>query len=373
MSNLDSAVSDFLFCAYLTEAPPPSLRAGGNTQAGGRTPHRGFYTYHDVNMRRSHGMSVQESQQLEAWSVSRQAVCGWVVAQEVVFPVFVGTELAPEIVVRLVVWVLPLVLVFAAEPIPSTETYLEIIFAIRRGLPDVENGSWDALAGGEVGDGAVHPADPTALAGVLDYGGAEIAERRVWRPEGPENRGRGRVDIALGNDFVGDFVHQAIWRNGNRPGSATFVSYLLASAYSIVPKQEQAEKAGLGNLRFETENVGDAMRLVPCLGRDLADGVDEVHARHPLVHRQLDFAGKVVQVPNQAAQHLPVPRRDVGADGLEDVVREVGVEAVRGLGCLSVGAVDSAIGAAVQPVRGHCELWVWSVLAVSASPRLRVV
>ncbi len=69
------------------------------------------------------------------------------------------------------------------------------------------------------------------------------------------------------------------------------------------------------------------MRLVARLGRALADGIDKVHTGHPLVVGQLDLAGKIVQVAEEAAKDLTVARGDVGAHGVEDVLGKVGVEA----------------------------------------------
>lgn len=79
--------------------------------------------------------------------------------------------------------------------------------------------------------------------------------------------------------------------------------------------------------RLEAENVGDAVRLVARLGRRLAHGVDKVHARHPLIVGQLDLASEVVQVAQQAGEQLAISRRDIGAHGVDDVLREHGVEA----------------------------------------------
>lgn len=91
------------------------------------------------------------------------------------------------------------------------------------------------------------------------------------------------------------------------------------------------------------------MRLVARLGRDLADRVDKVHARHPLVGRQLDLARKVVQVPHQGAHDLAVARRHVGAHGVDDALREGRVEAA----ALAVGLGGSGTVCAVDAVGGH--------------------
>lgn len=88
------------------------------------------------------------------------------------------------------------------------------------------------------------------------------------------------------------------------------------------------------------------MSLIPRLGGRLADKVDKVHSRHPLIIGQLNLARKVVQVSKQAAQDLTISRRHVGAHGVDDVFGEVGIEAA---GWLGRCAVCVAVG------RRHCE------------------
>lgn len=136
-------------------------------------------------------MPVHQRQQLKRRPVRRQRVRRRVIAVEPVFPILVGAELAAQVVGRLVLRV------------------LEIVLAVGAGLPDVEDGAGDGLAGEEIGDGAVHEGDAAVGVGVLDDGGAVVAEGGVGRPEGAEDGGRGRVDVALGHDFVGDFVDEA--------------------------------------------------------------------------------------------------------------------------------------------------------------------
>lgn len=95
------------------------------------------------------------------------------------------------------------------------------------------------------------------------------------------------------------------------------------------------------------------MGLVPgllALGVDAANSVDEVDASHPLVNGELNLAGEVVEVTDQGAEHLAVPRGGLGAHVVDDGLGEVGVEAVGGL-LSATGAVDS-VG---RSVGGHCE------------------
>lgn len=83
------------------------------------------------------------------------------VAVKVILAVSVGTELASQIIGCLVLRV------------------LEVVAAVGRGLPDVEDGARDGLAREEVRYGAVHAHHAPVGHGVLDDGAAELAEGRV--------------------------------------------------------------------------------------------------------------------------------------------------------------------------------------------------
>ena len=99
----------------------------------------------------------------------------------------ISPELPSQIVIGLILWI------------------LEVVFPVRRCLPDVNDNSWDALLSDEVGNGAVHEGD-MALVRVLDYAAAKLAERGVGRPEGAKDGGRRGEDAGFGGDFVGDFI-----------------------------------------------------------------------------------------------------------------------------------------------------------------------
>lgn len=114
-------------------------------------------------------MAIHKLEQIVGGAVSGQRVGGRVVAVEPVLAVLIGTELAAEVVWRLVVWV------------------LEVVLAVGRGLPDVEDSAGNGLAGEKVSDGAVHLADLAVRGRVLDDGGAVVAEGGVGRPEGTED------------------------------------------------------------------------------------------------------------------------------------------------------------------------------------------
>lgn len=73
------------------------------------------------------------------------------------------------------------------------------------------------------------------------------------------------------------------------------------------------------------------MALVPDGCADLADGVDEVHAQHPLVDGQLGLSRKVVDVLDERAEDESLAISGLGANGVDDMFGEVGVESIGGL------------------------------------------
>lgn len=142
-----------------------------------------------MDVRRPHGVPIHDLKEIVAGAVGGQAVGRGVVAVEPVLALGVGAELATEVVGRLVVRV------------------LEVVLAVGGRLPDVEDGVGNGLASQEVGDGAVHQADLALRVGVLDDGVAVLTEGGVGRPEGPEDGGGGGIDVALGDDLVGDLIY----------------------------------------------------------------------------------------------------------------------------------------------------------------------
>lgn len=116
-------------------------------------------------------MAIHQSKKLMGWTVRGQRVSRRVIAVEPVIAIFIRSELATEVVGRLVLRV------------------LEVIFAVGAGLPDVKDGSGDGLASDKVSDGAVHLAHSALGIGILNDGGAVVTERSVGRPEGSEDGG----------------------------------------------------------------------------------------------------------------------------------------------------------------------------------------
>lgn len=144
---------------------------------------------HKVDVGGTHGGAVHESEKNTGGAVGGQGVRSGVVAVPVELSVLVGGELAAQVVVGLG-WV------------------LEIVLAVGRGLPDIEDGTGDGLAGFHVTDGTVHEGDATIGLGVLDDAVAESAEGSVGGPEGAENNVGGGGDTILSDDLVGDLIDE---------------------------------------------------------------------------------------------------------------------------------------------------------------------
>lgn len=87
---------------------------------------------------------------------------------------------------------------------------LEVVFAVGGGLPDVEHGALDGLAGFHVRDDSMHVGDFTVGVGVLDDAIAELAEGSVGGPEGTENDVGGGGEALFGDDFVCNLVDQSV-------------------------------------------------------------------------------------------------------------------------------------------------------------------
>jgi hypothetical protein len=55
-----------------------------------------------------------------------------------------------------------------------------------------------------------------------------------------------------------------------------------------------------GYLRFEPNDVGDALSLISLLIADLSDGIHELDAHHPLIDGEFDFSSKVMDMSDQS-------------------------------------------------------------------------
>ncbi|KUI59071.1 hypothetical protein VP1G_06335 [Cytospora mali] len=235
---------------------------------------------HNVDMGGAHRMAVHHLQQLPRGPVLRQTVGGRVQAVEPVAAVLVGPELAAQVVGALVLGV------------------LEVVLAIGRGLPDVEDGAGNGLAV-EVGDGAVHLGDAATLGcGVNDDTAAKLAEGRVGGPEGAQDGGGGRVHASLGNDLVRDLIDEA-------------GRYKLVKAMFCIGKAGRQDGGGVDKLHG-------------------AEGVYVVYGTHPLINSELNFPGEVVEMADQGTQDLSVPGGGLGPHVVDDRLGKVWVESVGG-------------------------------------------
>lgn len=138
----------------------------------------------------AHGVSVQFPEQLARGAVGREGVRSGSQAVEAVLAVLVGFELAAQVVVGLVGWVLEVVLAVAAR-LPEIEGYVRYGFLCR-----------------EVAYYTVHICH-VPFVGILDHAVAELAPGGVGGPEGPENGGGCGDVVGFACDMVGDFCNEA--------------------------------------------------------------------------------------------------------------------------------------------------------------------
>ena len=62
------------------------------------------------------------------------------------------------------------------------------------------------------------------------------------------------------------------------------------------------------NLRFQPDNVTQKLAFISLVVTHLTGPIDQLNAFHPLVRRQLDFAGKIMYMFRQAPHNLPHAR-----------------------------------------------------------------
>jgi hypothetical protein len=145
---------------------------------------------HQVNMGGAHGGAVHDVEQDTGGTVGRQGVGGRVVAVPEEVSLLIGLELSAEVVLGLV-------------------GVLEVVLAVGRGLPDIENGTDDGGASLHVGENTVHVGDLAVGVGVLNDTVAEGTEGSVGRPEGAENNVGGGGEALLGDNLIGDLIDEA--------------------------------------------------------------------------------------------------------------------------------------------------------------------
>lgn len=157
----------------------------------------------------------------------------------------------------------------------------------------------------------MHVGDLAIGVGVLDNAVAQRAEGRVGGPEGAQDDVGGRGDALIGDDLVGDLVDETNF----------LLIYIFLFSLRVY-------------LRLQTDHITDTVALVANGSADLADGVDELHAHHPLGGGQFNLARKVVDVADQRAQDHTSALGSLGAHGIHHVGRKVRIK-------LAVGRHDS--------------------------------
>lgn len=91
-----------------------------------------------MNVRRSHWVSINRSQELIRWAIGGKRVCCWPEAVETIFSILICLKLSSKIVVALVVWI------------------LEVVFSIAACLPHIEGNVWNWLLCCQISDRAMH-------------------------------------------------------------------------------------------------------------------------------------------------------------------------------------------------------------------------
>ena len=142
----------------------------------------------EVDMCRTHGMPVEELEEFPCGAVVGDGVGCRAQAVEAVFPVFARGEAASQVEVHLILVLL-------------------LIEPVRSGMPDVELGVLDRLAGEVVFDDAIH-VGVVAVGDIVHDAVVHRAPRGVGAPEGAEDRGAGWERGRGVGKLVGDLVDE---------------------------------------------------------------------------------------------------------------------------------------------------------------------
>lgn len=146
---------------------------------------------HQVNVSGTHGRAVHELEEDTGGTIGRQGVGSRVVAVPVELAILVGLELATKVVLGLL-------------------GVLEVVLAVGRSLPDVENSTLNGSTSLHILEDTVHVCNSATLLVVLNDAVAELTERCVGRPEGAENDVGGGGHALLGNNAVGNLVDESV-------------------------------------------------------------------------------------------------------------------------------------------------------------------
>src|SRR5687767_11289422 len=116
-------------------------------------------------MRRTVWMTTHDLEELSRGSGGVDGILSRLETVEPKLAVFVGTELAAQVVTCLVLGI------------------EDIILAVGAGLPHIKDGAWNPLSGIDVRDNAMEVGEFAVLGHVLNNAGAKVAEGSLGRPE----------------------------------------------------------------------------------------------------------------------------------------------------------------------------------------------
>ena len=205
-----------------------------------------------------------------------------------VLPVRIGLELAPQVVIDLVVGV------------------LEVVLPIRGSLPDIDDRPRDRFLSHKIRDPPSHQRHLALVRALYDTT-TGLPEGGIGAPEWTQYcRGGGDL-IGFGGNFVFDFVDKSkdrLDRTGH--GTRRKMSRLCS--------------------RFEADDVRYPLPLVPLRVTFLPHGVEELHAHHPLIRGKLDLSCKVMDVLDESRQDMPRPRGGLRAHGIDDMLSEMRIK-----------------------------------------------
>lgn len=252
---------------------------------------------HDVDVSGAVWVAAHDLEEVGGGTGGIDGILGGLEAVEPELALLVGAELASEVVGGLVLGV------------------EDVVLAVGAGLPQIEHGVGDALAGLSIFDHTVEEGELAILGHVLDDAAAELTEWGVGRPEGAEDGGGGRGGAGLADNLVVDLINETRWQ-------------LLVLDFQVTLFFFQ-----LGYSRFNTEDIADSPCLIAVLLVCLADGVDIVDTDDPLVLGELDLTAEVVQVLDEGGEDLSVAGLGLGAHEIDDMLGEVGVVLVVGGHC----------------------------------------
>lgn len=84
------------------------------------------------------------------------------------------------------------------------------------------------------------------------------------------------------------------------------------------------------DIRFKSDHIAQELSFIPLVIAYFSCPVHHLHTGHPLVHGHFILAREIVSVPDQTGHDTAKSRGHVRAHGIDDIVGEVGVEAMRG-------------------------------------------